>query len=156
MAGQRPPGPAGGQTNPAKGNDTSQFKPPRSALASSNGRSASPSAVASIESVAEALAATFHGNPANLSAIEQRFLRDLRLIRRGLAESVLTLPVKKYGYPGWQRSLALKELTKIPGFVLARSNLVSILFDGWRPGLCQKPPMAAPNPGMKWAGEIKR
>jgi hypothetical protein len=79
-------------------------------------------------------------------------------IRQGLADRRLTLPLNESSYPGW-KNIARKDpsFSRIPDFRIARIGVGVCFFSGYHPRVCNKPPLAPPNPDLvAWEGLQQR
>jgi hypothetical protein len=88
---------------------------------------------------------------AQLDANEQQMVQDIHAVRDAL-RSGQPLPFDKSSFPAWKAFKDAPNLEQLPGYLQQRRNVGACVFEEWRPPLCRKGPLPAPNPGLVWAG----
>jgi hypothetical protein len=86
-----------------------------------------------------------------IDAADQEMIREIKSVRHAIT-SGQSLPLDKAYYPAWRTPSAAKNLPQVPEYRQQRLNLFACVFEEWRPPLCRKGPLPAPNPGLVWRG----
>jgi hypothetical protein len=88
----------------------------------------------------------------NLTPLDRRMLAELGQIRTMFQDGSAKPPLKESAYPAYKEDFGADHLMKIPGLGQMQVDLYFVLFSGYRPPACKKPPLPAPNPGLRTVG----